>query len=77
MTNPVSQSPNTTPNPSNREYADDWEEMVIAPLQQIEDHLHWLAVIRRKKTAGWFEMMVHSLRHMAYDYKGRLARGEE
>lgn len=77
MTSPVSRNPNEYPNPSAREYADDWEKNVLAPLQQIRDHLHWLAVIRQKKTAAWFERLVNSLLQMGYDYKGRLARGEE
>jgi len=77
MTNPVTQSTRDAPSPTAREYADDWEMEVIQPLRQVKDHLHWLAVIRRKRTAEWFEVMVGGLLKMAYDYKGRLARGEE
>lgn len=75
--NSVTKSPNEHPSPSAREYADDWNENVIEPLQKIRDHLYWLAVIRRKPTASWFEMMVKTLLRMAIEYKGRLARGEE
>lgn len=76
-TNPVTQSTRDAPNPSAREYADDWKENVLEPLQGIRDHVHWLSVIRRKKTAGWFEDLLNALLRMAYDYEGRLARGEE
>src|SRR5206468_3766739 len=68
VVNAVSKSPNEVPNPSRSEYANDWQENVIDPLIQMKDHLHWLAVVRRKRTARWFEIAIEGVLRMAYDY---------
>lgn len=75
--NSVSKSPNEAPNPSAREYADDWQETVIEPLRQMRDHLHWLSVIRRKRAADDMLTLVEALLVVARRTEDRLARGEE